>query len=131
MCPFPHTPGNLLLEDLLVAVTSLFFLTLLAALVHIFASGRQFDDMLSFIAIAVPGFAAAINSIGASREHHRHAIRSPAAAHRLSGHYLPTISRADDIPELRDQAHNLVRYMLGGATEWHEVMAVHSVDVPP
>jgi hypothetical protein len=122
-----HTEAH---RSFLVAVTSLFFLTLLAALVHIFASGRQFDDTLSFIAIAVPGFAAAINSIGASREHHRHAIRSRAAAHRLSSHYLPAISGAADIPELRDQAHELVRYMLGEATEWYEVMAVHSVDVP-
>jgi hypothetical protein len=112
------------------AVTLLFLFTLVAACLHISSVARHFDDTLSFIAIAVPGFAAAINSIAASREHHRHSIRSRAAAHRLADHFLPAISDADDIRELHSHTHELVRYMLGEATEWYEVMAVHSVDVP-
>jgi hypothetical protein len=114
----------------LTAVIGLFLLTLLAALVHILASGQQFDDALSFVAIAVPGFAAAVNSFAALREHHRNALRSRAAAHRLTGHHLPAISAAEDVRKLRGLARQLVHYMISEATEWYEVMAVHSVDVP-
>jgi hypothetical protein len=114
----------------LIAVASLFIVTVLAALVHLFASGDRIDDWLNFVAIGVPGFAAAINSIAAAGEHHRHSVRSRAAKHRLSYEYLPAIKEAESLEVLRKKANILGNYILGETTDWYEVMAVHSVDIP-
>jgi hypothetical protein len=115
----------------LIGVASLFIITVLAAFVHIFAPhGKQVDNILNFVAIGVPGVAAAINSIGASREHHRHSVRSRAVMHRLSHLYLPAIIGADSLENLRKQADLMGNYILGESTDWYEVMAVHSVDIP-
>ena len=115
----------------LIAVASLFIITVLFAFAHIFAPhGKPVDDILTFVAIGVPGVAAAINSIGAAREHHRHSVRSRAVMHRLSYLYLPAIMGADSLENLRRQADIMGNYILGESTDWYEVMAVHSVDIP-
>ncbi len=113
-----------------IAVTSGFVITVLAALAHIFVGGKDPDAFLNFIALGVPGAAAAVNSIGAAGEHHRHSVRSRAAMHRLNYLYLPAIMEAESLPELRRQADLLGRYVLGEATDWYEVMAVHATDIP-
>jgi hypothetical protein len=114
----------------LIVVTSLFMVTVLAALVHIFVAGDETDAILNFVAIGVPGAAAAVNSIAASGEHHRHSVRSRAAKHRLAYLYYPAIMEASTLPDLRRQAEVLARYILGEATDWYEGMAVHSTDIP-
>ena len=88
----------------LIVVTSLFIVTVLAALVHIFAAGEQTDAILNFVAIGVPGAAAAVNSIAASGEHHRHSVRSRAAKHRLAYLYYPAITEASGLRDLRRRA---------------------------
>jgi hypothetical protein len=115
----------------LIWVAALFIITVLAAFVHIFVPhGKQVDNTLDFVAIGVPGIAAAINSIGAAREHHRHSVRSKAVMHRLSYMYLPAIVGADSLENLRKQADIMGTYILGESTDWYEVMAVHSVEIP-
>jgi hypothetical protein len=118
-------------QRFLFGVASLFIITVLAAFVHIFVPhGKQIDNTLDFVAIGVPGIAAAINSIGAAREDHRHSVRSRAVMHRLSFMYLPAIMGADSLKNLREQADVMGNYILGESTDWYEVMAVHSVEIP-
>lgn len=115
----------------LVIVASLFIITVLAAATHFFfPTEKRVDNVLNFIAIGVPGVAAAFNSIAAAGEHHRHSVRSRAVMHRLSYQYLPAIMEAASLRELRRQADALGHYILGESTDWYEVMAVHSVDIP-
>jgi hypothetical protein len=118
-------------QQFLIWVASLFIITVLVAFAHIFVPPtKQLDNALNFVAIGVPGVAAAINSIGAARDHHRHSVRSRAVMHLLSYQYLPAIMGADSLENLRKQADIMGTYILAESTDWYEVMAVHSVDIP-
>jgi hypothetical protein len=44
--------------------------------------------------------------------------------------YLPAIVGADSLENLRKQADIMGTYILGESTDWYEVMAVHSVEIP-
>lgn len=115
----------------LFVVAALFIMTVLLAFVHIFAPhSNQLDNALNFVAIGVPGAAAAINSIGAASEHHRHSVRSRAVMHRLYNVYLPAIMAVGTMQNLHEQADTIGNYILGESTDWYELMAIHSVDIP-
>jgi hypothetical protein len=114
----------------LVVVTALFVITVLAALVHVFASGAQADDALNFVALGVPGVAAAFGSMATSAEHRRLSIRHRSSTYQLTSLYLPAIGRVAALTDLRAQADSLGSFMLAEATDWYAVLATHADEIP-
>lgn len=114
----------------LVIVTALFVITVLAALIHVFASGAQMDDALNFVALGVPGIAAAFGSMATSAEHRRLSIRHRSSTYQLTSNYLPAIGRVASLSDLRAQADILGSFMLAEATDWYAVLATHADEIP-
>jgi hypothetical protein len=114
----------------LLVVTALFVITVLAALVHVFASGAQMDDALNFVALGVPGVAAAFGSMATSAEHRRLSIRHRSSTYQLTSLYRPAIGRVASLTDLRAQADSLGSFMLAEATDWYAVQATHADEIP-
>jgi len=114
----------------LVVVTALFVITVLAALVHVFASGARMDDALNFVALGVPGVAAAFGSMATSAEHRRLSIRHRSSTYQLTSLYLPAIGRVASLSDLHAQADSLGSFMLAEATDWYAVLATHADEIP-
>jgi hypothetical protein len=114
----------------LFAVASLFVITVLAALTHVFATGTRTDDALNLVAVGVPGVAAAVSSIATSAEHHRLSVRHRSSMYQLTSRYLPAITGVATFKELCASADILGGFMLSEATDWYAVLAAHTDEIP-
>jgi hypothetical protein len=109
---------------------SLFIVTVVGAVLHLLLAGAGMDDGLNFVAVGVPGVAAAVTSIATSAEHQRHSVRHRSSVYQLTSRYLPAIARVATLSELRTAAGSLGSFMVTEATEWYSVLAAHSDEIP-
>ncbi len=85
------------------------------------------ETAMGFLAIALPGFAAAVTGVASQREHHRHRQRFARMAHHLA-----TLERqahqADTLALLHDRAEDAWRTITTESTDWYESMRLHRIE---
>jgi hypothetical protein len=112
-----------------IAAVILFSLSALFALLHSLGAGgtssRPFK-WWDFLAIAIPGMAAALGGYGAQRDYVRHGERSMLFAATLES-ASDRLLTAASLPEVQQAALGVSRAMRSEATDWYTV--VHSQDV--
>jgi hypothetical protein len=112
-----------------VAVVSLFILSALFALLHSLGTAgtasRPFK-WWDFLAIAIPGIAAALGGYGAQRDYLRHAERSRLFASTLDS-AAERLLTAGDLKDVQQAALTVSHAMRSEAIDWYTV--VHSQDV--
>jgi hypothetical protein len=112
-----------------VAVVGLFGLSALAALLHSLGfadTGSRPFKWWDFLAIAIPGIAAALGGYAAQRDYLRHAERSKLFASTLDS-AADQLLTAGSLPDVQQAALGVSRAMRSEATDWYT--AVHSRDV--
>jgi hypothetical protein len=111
------------------AAVSLFSLSALFALLHSLGTAgtasRPFK-WWDFLAIAIPGIAAALGGYGAQRDYLRHAERSKLFAVTLDS-ASERLLTAGSLQDVQQAALSVSRAMRSEATDWYTV--VHSQDV--
>jgi SMODS and SLOG-associating 2TM effector domain 3 len=115
------------------AAIALFGLSALFALLHSLGTAstqaRPFK-WWDFLAIAIPGVAAALGGYGAQRDYLRHAERSKVFASSLeiaSERFLA----AGSLPDVQQAALSVSRAMRSEATDWYTVVHSQNVELPP
>jgi len=112
-----------------VAAIALFGLSALFALLHslgVAGTAHRPFKWWDFLAIVIPGVAAALGGYGAQRDFVRHAERSRLFAATLDS-ASDRLLRAATLPEVQQAALGVSRAMRSEATDWYTV--VHSQDV--
>jgi hypothetical protein len=112
-----------------IASVGLFGLSALFALLHSLNTGGTSSKPFKwwdFLAIAIPGMAAALGGYGAQREYVRHGERSRLFAVTLDS-ASDRLLTAATLPDVQQAALGVSRAMRSEATDWYEV--VHSQDV--
>jgi hypothetical protein len=114
------------------ATVALFGLSALFALLHSLGTAstqsRPFK-WWDFLAIAIPGVAAALGGYGAQRDYLRHAERSKVFASTLeiaSERFLA----AGSLPDVQQAALSVSRAMRSEATDWYTVVHSQNVELP-
>ncbi len=79
---------------------------------------------MGFLAITLPGFAAAVTGVAAQREHHRHGQRFARMAHHLAT-LEHQAHQADTLVLLRQQAEAAWHTVTTESTDWYESMRLH------
>ena len=111
------------------AAVGLFGLSALAALLHSLGTASTSSQPFKwwdFLAIVIPGVAAALGGYGAQRDYARHAERSRLFAFTLES-AADRLLTAGSLEDVQQAALSVSRAMRSEATDWYTV--VHSQDV--
>jgi hypothetical protein len=115
-----------------VAAVGLFGLSALAALLHSLGfanTGSRPFKWWDFLAIAIPGIAAALGGYGAQRDYLRHAERSKLFAFTLDS-AADRLLTAGSLLDVQQAALSVSRAMRSEATDWYTVVHSQDVEVP-
>ena len=115
-----------------VAAVGLFGLSALAALFHslgLAETGSRPFKWWDFLAIAIPGIAAALGGYGAQRDYLRHAERSKLFAFTLDS-AADRLLTAGSLQDVQQAALSISRAMRSEATDWYTVVHSQDVEVP-
>ncbi|MGC8462868.1 MAG: hypothetical protein ACP5P9_04275 [Acidimicrobiales bacterium] len=97
-----------------------------AALAYV-AHPHDAEVAMGFLAITLPGFAAAVTGVAAQREHHRHRQRFARMAHHLA--MLEQGARqADTLGLLHEKAEDAWRTITAESADWYESMRLHRIE---
>lgn len=114
------------------AAIGLFGLSALFALLHSLGTadtGSRPFKWWDFLAIAIPGIAAALGGYGAQRDYQRHAERSKLFAFTLDS-AADRLLTAGSLQDVQQAALSVSRAMRSEATDWYTVVHSQDVDVP-
>jgi hypothetical protein len=115
------------------AAVGLFGLSALAALLHSLGGFADIAPRLvtlwDFLAIVIPGIAAALGGYGAQRDYLRHAERSKLFAFTLDS-AADRLLTAGSLQEVQQAALSISRAMRSEATDWYTVVHSQDAEVP-
>lgn len=114
------------------AAVGLFSLSALAALLHSLGTAgtpSQPFKWWDFLAIAIPGVAAALGGYGAQRDYLRHAERSKLFASTLES-AADRLLTAGSLKDVQQAALSVSRAMRSEATDWYTVVHSRDVELP-
>jgi SMODS and SLOG-associating 2TM effector domain 1 len=114
------------------AAVGLFGLSALFALLHSLGTadtGSRPFRWWDFLAIAIPGVAAALGSYGAQRDYLRHAERSKLFAAALDS-ASDRLLTAGSLADVQQAVLSVSRAMRSEATDWYAVVHSQDVEVP-
>jgi len=126
-----HTYRNLSVRFQAAAI-GLFGLSALAALLHSLGAAStpsQPFKWWDFLAIAIPGVAAALGGYGAQRDYLRHAERSKLFASTLES-AADRLLTAGSLGDVQQAALSVSRAMRSEATDWYTVVHFQDVELP-
>ena len=113
-----------------LASEALFFLTLVAVLLHFFHFGGDLlSPYLTFTAILFPASGSAFSALRAHFEHNRLARRSAAIAKHLEG-IQQRVSAVNDMDGLLAVVREAEELMLNDNADWHVMIGVHHLEPP-
>jgi SMODS and SLOG-associating 2TM effector domain 1 len=118
-------------QRLLRLVYFLFGLSIVVALVHVSTEAETLwlRELISWLSITIPAWAAAIGGYLAQRDHHRHVIRYQQTAERLA-RLRAMMLRAPNLDEVRHVAGLVDQLMRQECGEWFGVVRLQDLELP-
>lgn len=118
-------------ELMTMGVVILFGLALAIAAVHVVAGGRlpsSLEQVTTFLAIALPGFGAALTGIRNQRQYRTHAERSIRIAERLVL-YQSAFEQELTLDDLQRLAREIQSLLADEAGEWSDTLELENLEI--